>query len=106
MAFVSGQQVADYLGRGDDAALVSLAGQHVDIVEQFVKAYTRGRGFSPTGEPGDDLAAVIVSVTARSTTNPEQLVREQTGDYFVTPAVAGFTLPELFVLNAYRRRTA
>lgn len=105
MAVVTAQQVADYLGRGDDPALVALAAQHVAIVSAFVSAYTRGRGFL-AGVPADDLAGVILTVTARSVVNPEQVIREQSADYSVTPAVAGFSLPELFVLNGYRRRTA
>jgi len=107
MAVVTGQQVADYLGQGDDAALVTLAGQHVEIVEQFVKAYTRGRGFSVLGEPTEDVAAVIVTSTARLIENPTLDRRTDVGPYSVTPGVLdGWTLPELAVLHRYRRRTA
>lgn len=103
---MSGQQVADYLGRGDDAALVALAGQHVEIVTAFVAAYTRDRGFT-LGEPGADVEAVIVSATARLSNNPAGTVSEAVGPYQHRPAVLdGFTLPELAVLHRHRRRAA
>ncbi len=102
------EDVADFLGRGDDTTVVALAGQHLPIVTAFVRAYTRGRGFDDTtGEPGDDVAAVITTATARLVVNPEQAARVQVADYSETPAVLnGFTLPELAVLHLYRRRTA
>lgn len=103
-----GQDVADFLGQSDDAALVALAAEHVRIVAAMVRSYTRGNGFDPaTGDPADDVAAVITTATARLVNNPEQLGREQLGDYAVTPSpFAGWTLTETFVLNRYRRRTA
>lgn len=107
MAFVSGQRVADYLGRGDDVAFVALAGQHAEIVTAFVKAYVRGRGFDTAGFPGDDLAAVIVTSAARLVTNPELGGQQSVGAYTTTPGVLdGWTLPELAVLHRYRRRAA
>ncbi len=107
MAVVTGPEVADFLGQGDDAALVDLAWQHVEIVEQFVKAYTRGRGFSLVGEPAEDLAAVITTATARLVENPTLLRQEAVGPYTRSPGVLnGWTLPELAVLHRYRRRTA
>lgn len=106
MAYVSGQQVADYLGRGDDAALVALAWQHAEIVTSFVNAYTRGRGFLD-GVPEPDVEHVIVSATARLSNNPEMTERESVGSFSQTPAVLdGWTLPELAVLHRYRRRSA
>lgn len=110
MAAVTGQAVADLLGRGDEPAVVALAEHHVEVVETFVKSYTRGRGFVEPGPPPDlapDLAAVIRSAAARLTANPEQLEREQAGTYSVAyPRLDGWSLPELAVLHAYRRRTA
>lgn len=101
------EDVADFLGRGGDPKVVSLAGTHLPIVTAFVRAYTRGNGFDPALGPNDDLAAVIVSATARLVTNPEQSQRVQVADYAESPAVLnGFTLPELAVLHRYRRRTA
>jgi hypothetical protein len=98
-------QVAAFLGQPDDAT-VSLAGQHLPVVTEFVRAYTRGRGFTD-GEPGDDLEAVIVSATARLVSNPALNRVETDGVYSVTPGrLDGFTLPELAVLNLHRRRTA
>ena len=102
------EDVAAFLGRGDDTSVVALAGAHLPIVTAFVRAYTRGQGFDPlTGEPGEDVAAVITTATARLVVNPEQAQRVQVADYAETPAVLnGFTLPELAVLHLYRRRTA
>lgn len=100
-----GQEVADFLGRGDDDALVSLAGEHVVIVTAMVRAYTRGAGFDPTGQPAEDVAAVITTATARMVVNPEQTKRYQVADYSETPSVfQGWTLAETFVLNRYRKR--
>jgi len=107
MTAPTAQTVADYLGRGDESGLVTLAGVHLPIVTAFVRAYVRGNGFDEAGAPGDDLAAVIVSATARLTVNPEQASRRGLDDYSESPAVLnGFTLPELAVLHLYRRRTA
>ncbi|CAG7845776.1 hypothetical protein USB125703_02051 [Pseudoclavibacter triregionum] len=101
------QQVAQFLGRGDDPETVALAGAHLPIVTAFVYAYTRGRGFFNGMEPAPDVAAVIVTATARLVTNPEQVKRVQVADVDETPATLnGFTLPELAVLHLYRRRTA
>lgn len=101
----TGQQVADFLGQGDDGTVVALADQHVALVTTFVDAYTRGQGFT-AGVPEADLDAVIVTATARLVTNPAQAQREALGEYQVTPALAGWTLPELAVLHRWRRRLA
>lgn len=111
---VTGQQVADFLGQGTDGGTVALAGEHLRIVAALVRNYTRGQAFATpegeaTGEPYayPDVAAVLVTATARSMSNPEQAVREQLADYsIVYPVLHGFTLPELIVLNSYRRRAA
>ena len=106
MAAPTSEQVAQYLGKGDEVAIVALAGTHLPIVTAFVRAYVRGNGFAEN-EPNADLEAVIVSACARLTANPEQVSRYQTADYAENPAVLhGFTLPELAVLHLYRRRTA
>lgn len=100
----TGQDVADFLGRGDDAEFVALAGLHVPIVQAIVSAYTRGNGFT-AGQPAEDVDAVITTATARLAVNPESTKRESIDDHDITPAVfEGFTLAELFVLNRYRKR--
>ncbi len=99
------EQVAAFLGKPGDAALTALATAHLPVVRAFVKAYTRGAGF-PDGIAEEDLDAVILTVTARSVRNPEQLKRYQIADYSETPTVLdGFLLHELAVLHQYRRRT-
>ena len=101
----NGQSVADFLGRGDDEDLVSLAGIHLHIVTAFVRAYVRGNGFDPTGEPNADLSAVITTATARLVVNPDQARRVAVDDFSQTFAtLEGFTLVELGVLHLYRRR--
>ena len=78
----------------------------VAIITAMVKAYTRGRGFVGT-IPAPDVEAVIVTASARFTANPEQVERYQAADYAETPTrFLGFTLPELAVLNRYRKRAA
>lgn len=102
--FVTGQQVADFLGQGDDTGLVALAGEHVDIITTMVRAYTRGNGFTDAEGPNDELAAVITTATARLVANPEQLETSVGGTY-VRGGFVGWTLAETFVLNRYRKRS-
>lgn len=107
MATVTGQDLADFLGQGDDTQLVALAGEHVTLVTAMARAYTRGGGFDPNDGPNDEVAAVITTASARLVTNPEQNKREQLHDYSVTPTpFVGWSLAETFVLNRYRRRAA
>lgn len=98
--------VAAFLGRPGDAATEAIAGEHLPGVTHMVKAYTRDRGFDPvTGEPGDDLAAVIVSSTARAAANPELNVSVDMGTFSIRHGVFnGWTLPELAILHRYRKR--
>lgn len=104
---VTAQKVADFLGRGDDTNVVALAEEHLPVVTAFVQAYTRGGGFTESGDPNGPLSAVIMTATARLVPNPEQAKRIQVADYSETPAILdGFTLPELAILHLYRRRTA
>lgn len=99
-------RVAAFLNRAGDPDTIALAEVHVPIVTAFVKAYTRDRGFDIFG-PNEDLAHVIVAASARLVVNPEQAKRVQVADYSETfGGLEGFTLPELAILNRYRRRTA
>ena len=102
------QDVARFLGEETNSQLVSLAEQHVPIVTAFVRAYTRGNGFDVAGWPSDDLAAVIVTATARTISNPSQVVQSSSTPHFTTTYARwdGFNLMERAVLNLYRRRTA
>ncbi|MGO4491150.1 hypothetical protein AB4Y86_03505 [Arthrobacter sp. 2YAF22_2] len=102
MAAVTGKDVADFLGQGDNPELVALAGQHVAIVTAMAHAYTRGKGFTGTA-PDADVAAVITTATARLLTNPGQL-SEQVGQVSVRGSFNSWTLAETFVLNRYRKR--
>lgn len=97
-----GQAVAAFLGQGDDATLVALAGQHADIVTAMAQAYTRGGGFT-NGDPNDEISAVITTAAARLVANPEQIATT-TGSVAVNGGFSGWTLAELFVLNRYRKK--
>lgn len=79
---------------------------HMEMVTSFARAYTRGRGFTD-GVPADDIAAVIVTATARMMANPEGMITETVGSYSVRYSeVQGFNLVEQMVLNGYRRRAS
>ncbi len=101
---VVGQDVAEFLGQGDDTELVALAGQHVIIVTAMARSYTRERGFLGV-EPAEDVAAVITTATARMLGNPDQ-TDLRAGEVSVRGGFVGWTLAELFVLNRYRKRAS
>lgn len=106
MAAPVAADVANLLGLGDDTEVVALAGAWLPVVTAQVKAYTRGRGFTE-GVPADDVAMVIVTSTARGVSNPENVRSESIGDYSISRQVTeGWTLPELAILNGYRKRAA
>jgi hypothetical protein len=98
------QDVADFLGRGQDNTVLALAGEHVAIVTAMARAYTRGKGFDENGDPLDDVAAVIVTATARLMANPDQIART-TGPFSYSGGFTGWSLAETFVLNRYRKRS-
>lgn len=106
LARALGARVAAFVGQPGNADVVATAEAQVPIVAEYVRGFTRGRGFR--GEsPAGPLRAVIVSGVARLATNPEQVAHFQTGDYSERPAqLAGWTLAELGVLHRYRRTTA
>lgn len=109
---VTAYDVAAFLGpemgtEGD--AVREQADAHLPVVTAMVRAYVRGRGFSPDGEPFDDVAQVIVSSTARLVQNPRMLTEDTHAldDFSRTRRLAvfdGWTLPELAVLHRYRKR--
>jgi hypothetical protein len=106
-----GDRIAAFLGRSDDARIVALGNEHAPVIEQFVNAYVRGNGVTVDPETlaltfPADLQAVIVTSTARLVVNPAQLERETYDGYSATGGFHGFNLPELAVLNRYRRRSA
>ncbi len=102
MAAVSGQDVADFLGQGDDTTLVALAGEIAPVVTVLAKSYTRDRGFDGN-TPNDEIEAVILTASARLTANPEQLSTD-VGSVSIRGGWQGWNLAELFVLNRYRVR--
>ncbi len=102
------QEVAAFLGQGDRPETVDLAAEHLPVVTEMVRGYTRGAGFYPDSlEPGPELAHVIVSAAARSVSNPHSVRDETVGDFSVRRTVfTGFTLAELAVLHRHRRQLA
>lgn len=98
--------VAAFLDDPGKPETVALAAQHLPIVTAMARSYTRGRGFNDDG-PAEDLAAVIITATARLMKNPEQIAFEQAAGPMSTAirgGFAGWNLAETFVLNRYRQR--
>lgn len=99
-------RVAAIVGRVGDADTIATAEAQLPLVAEYVRGYTRGRGFDGDA-PAGPLRAVIVSATARLATNPEQVSVYSVGDYSERPAqLAGWTLAEIGVLHRYRVVTA
>lgn len=95
-------RVAGMVGRHGDESVIETAKAQLPLVAEYVRGYTRGRGFIGSS-PAGALLAVIVSATARLATNPEQLDAYTMGDYSERPArLAGWTLAEIGVLHRYR----
>lgn len=94
------QEVVDFLG---DPALFYAAREVYDFVDATVRAYVRAGAGDVLP---DDLRRVVVSSCARLVRNPELVRSESIGDYSVTHGApfTGWTLPELAILNRYRRR--
>lgn len=99
---VTAQDVADFLGQGNDETVVALAGETLPLITAMATAYTRGNGFTG-GEPADDIAAVLITATARLMANPDQL-EYRVGNISFQSSFQGWTLAETFVLNRYRKK--
>jgi hypothetical protein len=102
VAAVTGQRIADFLGGGSDTNLVTLAGNHAQVVTQMCRAYTRDGGFTD-GVPNEEIASVIVTAGARLTSNPQQLAHD-VGTVSMRGGFQGFSLTERLVLNRYRKK--
>ncbi|MGP4054407.1 hypothetical protein ACTWP6_06215 [Mycobacterium sp. 4D054] len=102
MAAVTGADVAAFLGASDDTALMAQAGDHAAIITALARSYTRGRGFVGA-DPAEDIAAVIVTATARLVANPEQIATDY-GSVSLRGGWQGWNLAEQIVLNRYRVR--
>lgn len=100
MAAITGQRVANFLGQGDDSAVVALAEEITPVVTSFARSYTRSRGFV-AGAPNDEIGNVIVTASARMVANPEQIPTD-VGSVSLRGGFNGWTLAELFVLNRFR----
>lgn len=100
----SAQDVADFLGQGNDSTVVALAEEALPVITAMARAYTRGNGFTMS-QPNDEIGAVVTTATARLMANPDQ-VQYRAGEVSFQSAFTGWTLAELFVLNRYRKRAA
>lgn len=98
----TGQDIADFMGQGDDTELVAIANEHVAIVTAMAQAYTRGNGFTVAG-PNEGISAVITTAAARLVANPEQL-RYGVGAVQFNEGFRGWNLAETFTLNRFRKR--
>lgn len=100
------ERVVTHVGRSvEDLAPTEVltARDHSMTVLEYVRGYTRERGFVGY-VPHRSLQAVIVSAGARLFANPEQLAYYSTGDYSERPAtLTGWTHAELGVLRRFRR---
>lgn len=93
--------LAAYSGRTVSATQAAAV---IGVVKAMVSAHTRGVGFAD-GEPNDELAAVILSASTRLLMNTPGVQQEAMGALQVRYGDAfGFTLPELTVLNRYRKQ--
>lgn len=98
---VESGDVLAFLGQSIPQAAVDA---HVSQVGSMVQEYTRGQGFDEKGVPVEGIRQVIISATARSVANPSHVVNQRAGTQSWTPGqFQGFTLPELKVLNRYRK---
>lgn len=77
------------------------------VVTVMARAYTRGNGFNASGEPNEEITAVITTAAARLAANTSGISRADTAGVFSSDlrgAFGGWTLVEQFVLNRYRVR--
>jgi hypothetical protein len=89
-------RVAQLLGIPDSPAI----SEAVEVVTALARVHTRGRGFT-VEEPLPDVAAVIVTASARLASNAEQ-VDSGVGPIWTRGSFVGWSLAELTVLNARR----
>lgn len=102
-----GLDVAEFLARQDDNTFVRHCDAVTPIVVEYVRGYTRGRGFEVDGSIPADLRAVVISAAARLVTNPTVLRGESAESYAMAAGVDGTYSPaEAAVLQRYRRTHA
>ncbi|MUL78640.1 hypothetical protein FZI94_21600 [Mycobacterium sp. CBMA226] len=79
----------------------------ISVVTAMARSYTRGKGFSAAGEPSEDVAAVILSASARLLADTSQIIGQRSMGPFAVQLRAGFdgwSVAESYVLNRYRDR--
>jgi len=98
-----GHRAATLLGQ-TDAAFVNAADHAAGLITAMARSYTRGNGFDGD-RVHEDVAAVVVTATARLLANPEQIAH-QVGGVAMRGGFTGWTLAEGYVLGAFRRRAS
>jgi hypothetical protein len=76
----------------------------IDIVTALVKSATRGNGFV-SGEPVEDLRAVILTASARLWRHPSQIDYGETKgpeSIFFRSGFDGFTVAENYAISRFR----
>jgi hypothetical protein len=111
VALPTATDVLSFLGWSPDSETESQASAHVEHVARAARGYTRGRGFvkdeSNAWTCSEDIAAIVLSATARSLSNPTQDKRVEAGVYNAVPgSFASFSVVESIVLRRYRKTAA
>ena len=102
---INGQTVAAFLQQADNEALAAEADPLAATVTLLARGYTRGVGFT-SGQPNEEIGAVITMATARLAAHPEQIPVWIGSTHWPAGGFNGWTLAELYVLNRYRKRGA
>jgi hypothetical protein len=103
MAAPDSAALAAFLGRSVDSTQATAV---IQVVTALAKSYTRGQGFTANG-PAEDIAAVILTASARLISNARGLLIDETeGPSSVSyrSAFQGFSAGEQSTLNRYRVR--
>jgi hypothetical protein len=92
--------VLAFLGQTGNTVLQPQVEEHVSVIREMAKSYTRGNGFTDD-VPVTPIGKVIVSAAARLVANPEQM-EATIGTVTMRSYFTGWSLAERFVLNGYR----
>ncbi|WP_308193926.1 hypothetical protein [Mycolicibacterium neoaurum] len=97
-------ELADFIGAEVNE---DQAGAVVRLITALARSYTRGGGFDVAGDPAPDIAAVIVTASARLLRDPSQMIDTEVAGPFRVSYRSGFdgwSVAELAALNRYRKR--
>ncbi|MEH3135295.1 MAG: hypothetical protein PGN30_09875 [Mycolicibacterium neoaurum] len=97
-------ELADFIGAEVNE---DQAGAVVRLIAALARSYTRGGGFGDAGDPAPDIAAAIVTASARLLRDPSQIIDTEVAGPFRVSYRSGFdgwSVAELAALNRYRKR--